>query len=177
MEQTPTILSQEVYSGLRNYIFSKVKENAIADDLTQEVYLKVHKNINQLQDSEKMNAWIYRIARNAIIDFYRNEKKQREKLQDFSLEFYENEEHELLKCVQPMITELPEKYKIALQQCDLEGVSQKELAEQMKISHSAAKSRVQRGRKLLKNLLLECCVSNFTKRYEKCSDENAENYK
>jgi len=60
-------------------------------------------------------------------------------------------------CVKPFIEKLPEKYKSALIAAEINNVSQKELAKQLDISYSGAKSRVQRGREKLKNLLQECC--------------------
>ena len=60
-------------------------------------------------------------------------------------------------CVLPLINKLPDKYREAIEFVDLGNGRQTSLAEQAGLSVSAAKSRVQRGRKLLKDLILRCC--------------------
>lgn len=57
----------------------------------------------------------------------------------------------------PIISTLPDKYREALMLSDIKGVSQKEIAEQLNISYSGAKSRVQRGREMLKATYEKCC--------------------
>jgi RNA polymerase sigma-70 factor (ECF subfamily) len=64
---------------------------------------------------------------------------------------------EVIACFESVIQQLPEKYKVALELSELQGMSQKELSEQLGISYSGAKSRVQRGREMLKELLTGCC--------------------
>jgi RNA polymerase sigma-70 factor (ECF subfamily) len=69
----------------------------------------------------------------------------------------ENLTTEFSICIVPMIDALPEKYKQAITLSEIEGISQKDLAKNLNISYSGAKSRVQRGREMLKSLLQECC--------------------
>ena len=64
---------------------------------------------------------------------------------------------ELSACVAPMIAALPEKYRDALIMTDLNGMTQQEAANRLGVSLSGAKSRVQRGRKQIKDMLLACC--------------------
>ena len=63
--------------------------------------------------------------------------------------------------LEPMIGELPEKYRDALLLTDIKGLTQKELSEKLDISVSGAKSRVQRGREQLRENLLKCCHLEF----------------
>lgn len=60
-----------------------------------------------------------------------------------------------------MLVNLPEKYKQAILLTEFHNVTQKELAAKMSISIAGAKSRVQRGRKMLKDMLLSCCYFEF----------------
>jgi len=60
-------------------------------------------------------------------------------------------------CIKPFIAQLPQKYQEALVKTEFENLSQKELASQLNISYSGAKSRVQRGKEKLKQLILTCC--------------------
>ena len=68
-----------------------------------------------------------------------------------------DETQKFSRCIIPMIKTLPDKYKEALEMSEIEGVSQKEMAKKLNISYSASKSRVQRGREKLKEILIECC--------------------
>jgi RNA polymerase sigma-70 factor (ECF subfamily) len=76
----------------------------------------------------------------------------------------EAEKAALLASFRRMITELPEPYREAVQLTELEGLTQQELATRLGISLSGAKSRVQRGRAMLKDMLLECCRFEFDRR-------------
>jgi RNA polymerase sigma-70 factor (ECF subfamily) len=82
----------------------------------------------------------------------------------------------LSNCAKPIINSLPEKYKEALIKTTFEKVSQKDLANQLGLSHSAIKSRVQRGRDMVKAAIIDCC-NPITDKYgniiekEKCKNE------
>jgi RNA polymerase sigma-70 factor (ECF subfamily) len=61
----------EEFSGpLKSFIMKRVPSEADADDLLQEVFVKIHNNIEELKDDYKINAWVYRITRNTIADYY-----------------------------------------------------------------------------------------------------------
>ena len=72
-------------------------------------------------------------------------------------------EQEISSCLIPMIHHLPEKYRQAVQLSEIEERAQKEIAEVENISISGAKSRVQRGRALLKTMLHDCCVFDINR--------------
>lgn len=140
---------------LKSYIYSKVRDKALAEDLTHDVFIKVQSKLEQLHEKEKLNHWAIRIAQNAITDHYRRQAKaiaiteldwndQRDPLQDCVTE-----------CLQEMITTLPPKYREALELAELQNFSQTELATKLNISYSGVKSRVQRARQLLKKKMDE----------------------
>ena len=64
---------QSVQHSLRNYLRRHVNETVV-DDLLQEVFVKIHSRMDTLKDIRRLNGWIYQIARNAIIDYYRSKK-------------------------------------------------------------------------------------------------------
>lgn len=147
---------------LKNFINKRVQKEEDAEDILQEIFIKVHNNIESLKDDKKVYAWIYQITRNVIVDYYRRS--------EISIEFLElpenltdNKEYdlslngEIANCLKPMIESLPEDYKQAILLTEFENLTQKELSNRMGISVSGAKSRVQRARKKLKGILLECC--------------------
>lgn len=147
---------------LRRFIATRVRHEADADDILQEVFIKIHRGIDRLEDPSKLHAWVFQITRNAIIDYYRKSDdavETRAELPDVLTETDSGEEveSEVATWLHPMMEELPVKYREALELTDVQGLTQKELAERLNISISGAKSRVQRAREKLKEVLLECC--------------------
>ncbi len=152
---------------LRAFTLSKVRDKSAADDILQELFIKLHANIDKVKDTTKLQSWIYQICRNLIVDHYRQKNKN---LQHELLEFdVEEDEHsdevmsEALEDMIKMMDDLPREYCEALCMTELGSLSQKEYAEKVGISYSGAKSRVQRARKLLKDLLMNCCHYEFDK--------------
>lgn len=152
----------EFTAQLRRFIAGRVRGEADVDDILQEVFFKIHRGLERLEDPARLHAWVYQIARNAIIDHYRQGEQNVEvpsELPDRIAEEGDSEgaEAEVATWLRPMAEDLPEKYREALLLTDIEGLTQKELAERLDISLSGAKSRVQRAREKLKDVLLECC--------------------
>ncbi|CAN7201894.1 RNA polymerase sigma factor SigZ [Paenibacillus sp. LjRoot153] len=154
------------YNPLRNFIVKRVKLVHDADDILQNVFMKIHANLDTLKDDQKLQSWIYQITRNCIMDYYRKEKLQLkvELPTDLPLEDTEDLNEaikEIASCIRPMVQQLSDNYKHALELTELGNYTQKQLSEQLGISFSGAKSRVQRGREKLKELLLSCCNFEF----------------
>jgi len=151
---------------LRGFLVSKVSNPDEAEDLLQEILIKTHKNMSSLKDPKKFKAWLFQIARNTLIDYYRKPSRnlsaetlpELAKTQEEDSEAQDSMREELSQCIKPFIENLPAKYGEAVAAIDLEGLSQKELAQQLGLSHSAIKSRVQRGRQKLAELFQECCT-------------------
>jgi RNA polymerase sigma-70 factor (ECF subfamily) len=140
-----------------------VPDDFNSEDILQEVFIKIHNKIDTLKDNEKIHSWIYQITRNTIIDFYR---KQKINIELSGLEFTEHEfepdpHKEFQKDLLDTINELPEKYREALIKTEYQGLTQKELAEELGISLPGAKSRVQRARNMLRDILMQCCHIEF----------------
>lgn len=149
----------EYHNKLSNFIKSRVTDDA-ADDLLQDVFLKIHTRIDSLREEARLESWLYQITRNTVIDYYRS-KRLIEDLPNWIEQPQPDEEdiirRELLSCLEPMIKQLPRKYREAVHLSEIEMKTQKEVAELAGISLSGAKSRVQRGRSLLKIMLHDCC--------------------
>ena len=149
----------EYQSKLVAFIRGKVTEDAV-DDLLQDVFMKIHLRIDSLKDVTKLEGWLYQITRNAITDYYRNRRVSEELPEWIEQPLPEEEDRtgkELSACLEPMVRALPDKYRDAIRLSEMENKTQKEIAELEGISLSGAKSRVQRGRVLLKNMLNDCC--------------------
>jgi RNA polymerase sigma-70 factor (ECF subfamily) len=161
---------KEFQARLRAFVLRRVKTPADADDIVQEVFIRIHRNLDKVQERDRLTAWIFQITRNAIADHYRaapNEESMEPEfepaaLQENSIE--QSDLNELSRCVQPMISALPEHYRDALELTDLGGMGQGEAASLRQLSLSGMKSRVQRARQQLKEMMLQCCQIEFDRR-------------
>lgn len=167
MQDDLTQLWLEYHVKLHDFIECRVSDPMLADDILQDVFLKIHANIEHLKSKEKIRAWIYKIAANAIIDHYRTHKpvaELPETLSAFEDDSCEEERNEIMTGLRSIINSLPPHYAAAVMMSEFEGLTQQEIASRLGLSLSGAKSRVQRGRSLLKERLLECCRFEFDKR-------------
>lgn len=144
---------------LKGFVRSKVKDKSASEDILQDVFIKMHTNLHRLKDKTRLRSWVYQITRNTITDYFRKEKSfaDLEKVNPVIAGEDENLSESFASCLTPMVEKLPGKYKEALKKADFENISQLELAKELKLSHSGAKSRVQRARQLLKKLFTDCC--------------------
>jgi RNA polymerase sigma-70 factor (ECF subfamily) len=146
--------------------FIKAKEGVPeeAEDILQELFLRIHTGLCCLQEWTAMERWIYRVTRNLIIDHYRAKRSHEELSEElparetpFPVELEEDPVAKLAFSLRETIDELREPYREALVLTEYEGLTQAEYASRAGLSLSGAKSRVQRAREKLKELLLECC--------------------
>lgn len=159
-------LWNEFSSGLRTFILSKVKNESDTDDILQDVYLKIHDNISSLNDHTRFKSWVYQITRNLIFDHFRAQRHNEDETSINNLitistpgDFMDAAISDMIK----MMEELSPEYCQALCMTEIEGMDQKEYAEKTGQSYSGARSRVQRARKMLKDMLLNCCHYQFDK--------------
>lgn len=144
---------------LKNFLLKRVGDLDVANDLLQEVFLKIHLKLPLLKEEKKVEKWVFQIAYNQLNDFYRSKSKNKNQpLGTEEIEDSTDVHHsELGDCLQPFIENLPAGYKEAVILSEVEGLKQKEVAERLRISLSSAKSKVQRGRALIKQHFIECC--------------------
>ncbi len=170
MNQTNSISNRteqiwkEYHGSLHSFIQSRVGDPSVADDILQEVFTRIYSRIDTLKESSKIRSWIYQIARNASIDYYRAHKKMDqlpEALTTPGQEPADKARQEIATCLLPMIQSLPKHYRRALMLSEIEGLTQKEVALKEEISVSGVKTRIRRGRAMIKDMLLACCHFEF----------------
>ncbi len=152
------------HERLHGFVRSRVGDAHAADDILQEVFVRIHSGIETLEDCGKIQGWIYQITRNAIIDHYRAQHKMQELPEELSVsepELSDKARQDIDNCLMPMIGNLPDIYREAVMLSEIEGQTQKEVAEKIGISVSGTKSRVQRGRAMVKDMLFDCCKFEF----------------
>ncbi|MBU8892169.1 MAG: RNA polymerase sigma factor SigZ [Bacteroidales bacterium] len=166
METDTSKIWVEFSHKIRAFILKRVNDVAIADDILQEVFIKIHTKIALLKDETKLHSWIYQITRNTINDYFRKlnpsstvvENEIAENIVD------DNESmNNIVKGLHDFMDKLPEKYCDVLCKTEFDGLSQLDYAKQNSLSISGAKSRVQRGRKMIKDMLMKCCHFQFDK--------------
>ena len=147
----------EYREHLLRYIQSKVHDTDLAEEILSQVMLKVYNNCEQLASIRNTQAWMVTVARNAIVDHFRSSTKHAE----LTHQVVNQPDHHtatleksLAECVEPMIRQLPAIYSEPMLKHEIDGVSQKVLARQYGLSHSGMKSRIQRGRRLLREAFL-----------------------
>ncbi|MDT3428891.1 RNA polymerase sigma-70 factor (ECF subfamily) [Paenibacillus forsythiae] len=153
-------LWEAYHEHVRRFVNHKTNFHPDAEDIVQNVFIKAFARLDDVKDDLKIRAWLFQIARNCIVDHYRKEKRTDE-LPDqlrFDDEYEEPDPNqEAVIGLKNVIRLLPDKYREALEFSELKGMSQKELSEHLGISYSGAKSRVQRGREMLKEMMTSCC--------------------
>ena len=145
---------------LRRFIRRRVPDDHIADDLLQETFMRVHRNIGTLQEAERLAAWVYQIARNVVHDHHRRAPNSTVALADAENVSDDNDSQtgcRRITWLDEMIQSLPEGYRQAVQMAEIEEHSQQAVADRLGLSLSGAKSRIQRGRAMLKDVLERCC--------------------
>jgi RNA polymerase sigma-70 factor, ECF subfamily len=161
------IVAEEFRSEIFAYIQSKVGDPATADDLTQETFVKVGRALAKGTTPEHFRGWLYQIARNTIIDFVTESRRfvplddsivnretgNSERYDSCDTEFRK----QLFSYTLKVIETLPAEDREALTLTEVDGLSREELAGELGISLTAAKSRVHRARAKLRKTVQECC--------------------
>jgi RNA polymerase sigma-70 factor (ECF subfamily) len=145
---------------LRRWLERRVRQPADAEDVLQQVFLKMAASPPTGVPEEQIGAWLFRVARNALVDAGRRARvRSADSLA--AAEPAANEEpaarRSITRCLEPMLGTLPEPYAVAVREADFQGRSQRELAAELGLTYSALKSRVQRGRRMLRDNLVACC--------------------
>jgi RNA polymerase sigma-70 factor, ECF subfamily len=160
----------EFHNHLRAYVRRRVRDAADVDDIVQKVFLEIHRGLPRLRRQERLGAWLFRAAHNAVVDHYRSPARRREvtggsttdladALTGASLrdDVEESESTSAAHCLGPIVDKLRPGDRDAIEMTELRGMTQTRAAELAGISLTAMKARVQRARRRLKAALLECC--------------------
>lgn len=149
--------------AIRRFVSSRVQYETVAEDLTQEIFMRVFKQLEQVRDQKRILGWLFQIARNVIADHFRASGRLTEEFEEHRHSPLESSEpkgafdDELAEYIRSVVESLPSGYSEALKLTEYEGMSQVDLARHLGLSVSAAKSRVQRARVMLRDTIERCC--------------------
>ena len=153
----------EFHKVLLGFIKSKVNNHEDAEDILQNVFIKVAGGLGDLNKKEKLHSWIYSITRNSIIDYYRSSTNKKsisfeeDTAKGFTNEDYIDTTKGLDCCLIDIVNQLPDEYRDIIIDVEINGIKQKDLVEKYQLAYPSIRSRIQRGREKLKQLLLDCC--------------------
>jgi RNA polymerase sigma-70 factor (ECF subfamily) len=158
MSQKP---AHELRALLEPFISRRVDPQDV-EDVLQNVLLRIQRGLADLRDGDKLVAWSYQIARNAIVDHTRHVTLRRHEVLEAAASSTSSEDHasgaaELALIVGHFIAMLPDPDREALQLTELDGMTQAQAAQRVGLSLPGMKSRVQRARTRLRELLEACC--------------------
>lgn len=163
----PSVAGAELRRALHAFIARRVSDPDLADDLTQDVLLKAHRSATGTDSVDDIAAWLYRIARNTLVDHYRHRDRHPRpgelppELVALDLDDQADADaarRQIAQCLRPMVEGLDPIYREALALTDLGDLSQAEAARRAGISNSTMKSRVQRARAQLRDAVTACCA-------------------
>lgn len=165
----PLSLVPKLRHSVRAYIGSRVANDTLAEDLTQDVLRRALMQLHTLRNPLRIEPWIMRLARHRIIDHFRSPQSREVPLSDEPADAEDGAGTALLKqeeavlrghlhaYVRAVMASLPPVHREALELTEWSGLSQVEFARRLGLSVSAAKSRVQRARRALRAEMERCC--------------------
>ena len=170
------------HNQLLFFISKRVDDPQIAEDILQDVFIKILSKINSLEDSTKLQSWLYQIARNTIADYYRLKKKEDKFASMMGMDEENNDKSAMQEAeswIGLYVHALPENYRDALILSELKGLSIAQVAEKLNISYTNARAMITRGRQQLKKDLTDCCsfhvdvygnIIDYHKKSQECKD-------
>lgn len=142
---------------VKQFIVSKVKDVAASEDILQDTFIKIHTKLYTLKDVTKLKSWIFTIARNSIMDYFKAAKMSFE-IANFESEVTILEDvHTEQDCLRGILKSLPKKYRDPLFLSDIKGLKQTDVAAQLNQNLPTTKSQIQRARKLITQGFMDCC--------------------
>ncbi len=152
---------------LKAFIERRIGDTDLASDLLQETFVRIHQGLGSLKDDDRVLAWVYRVARNTIADHFRKTaRKETIEAADVLAKEpeFDNYNEDVGRWLLGMLPSIPERYRAAVELAEVEGLTQQDVGQRLGLSLSGAKSRVQRGREMMRNMLLDCCHLEFDRR-------------
>ena len=167
----PTTITEDVWHALgdelRGFLRSRLPCESDADDVLQNVFVRVAEKIDSLRETDRIASWVYSIARNEIADFYRRRTPRPVETVEEAVcaaDDATTANQSVGAWLTSMIAGLPVTLRDALRLYEIEGMTQADIAARLHISVSGAKSRIQRGRRYLEKKLRDCCQVDLDRR-------------
>ncbi len=169
-EEIYTTFEKPVY----NFVFRMVKDDHLACDIVQEIFIKIYKNLEGFKGNAKLSTWIYKIATNAYLDYFRTAEHKKEnvtKQLDDNLDKAKRLEEvkrvlsidervvklEMNACIREFLDRLPDDYRAVIVLHDLQGIKNREVADILGCTLETVKIRLHRARNQFRTILASNC--------------------
>lgn len=161
-------LYRDLHQSVLRYVRRKVGSDELAEDITHDSFLRLWSSLQHGTAVHNAAAFVFRSANNRIIDHYRTSKTKVPYLEagDDSQERERDEvgRTEVVGWMQGSVAALPEPYRTTLRMAEIDQMPYAQIAAQLNLSVAGVKSRVRRGRALIRERLLQCCRFTFDAR-------------
>lgn len=165
----------EFQKPIYNYVLRMVKDRSLAEELTQDIFVKVHNSLPTFRGESKVSTWIFRIATNACLDHFKSrthkasERTDLLSSEDLLKATVPDDEHnlptaeeelidaEMSSCVRGYIDDLPEEYRAVILLHDLQGFTNPEIAKITGTTLENVKIRLHRARRKMKEVFSAKC--------------------
>lgn len=153
---------QQHQSELKVYLIHRLADPPLAEDLLQEVFIKALREGQKCCTLDNARAWLFQVARNAVADHLRLAKQRVPLPEDLTAEEHPTAPVDALaQCLERLLPELPADDSDVLRRCDLDGVKLQTYADEHGLTLLAVKSRLQRSRRRMRELLTRQCQVRF----------------
>ncbi len=157
--------ADELAAAVHSFVSGRVRDRTDVDDISQETLLRLYRNVHTLRDAGALEGWAFQIARNAIADHFRAPAQRATPVAPANVadllpvvdDAAQDSTESLARCVAGLLSRVPEHYRQALELTDVRGMTQGRAALELGLSTSGMKSRVQRGRRILRDEVASCC--------------------
>jgi len=188
---------QEYEQPIFNYILRMIQDYEIAEDLTQDIFVRVYQHLSTFRGESSFSTWIYRLATNLCRDHFRKKSSRQERRTDLLgiLSSGENQvierfdphecgapiradeiaiKSEMNACIRNYIDQLPEDYRAVIILSELRDLKNQDIAEILECSLETVKIRLHRARKRLRDTLEANCTFYYDTENTLCCDKKHE---
>ncbi|MEM1337983.1 MAG: sigma-70 family RNA polymerase sigma factor [Bacteroidota bacterium] len=158
MKLSTSDIWEEFHSDLYFFILKRVKNSDVTNEILQNSFLKIHKNLETLKKASKVKPWVFQITRNEIANFYKESPGKGIELQVDAVDTAS------LCCFDRFVDELPKSYQDVVIPVYFQGRKQLEVADGLGISLANVKARLRRAKALLKERFQSCCNYQINKK-------------
>ncbi len=152
------------------FILKKVKNRSAANDIFQNTFLKIHKNLSSVKNDKKIKSWVFQIARNEIANYFNKESIYVEKFKTDS--YISLQKYQEICCFDKFINDLPKIYREVIELVYIKGHKQKDVGKLLEISLENVKTRLKRAKDILKKNFNECCKYEFNEKGDLVGESN-----
>ena len=117
------------HQELQRFVLRRVRQPEVAQDLLQDIFVKIHLRLTTLTQTERLAAWVYQIARNTVLDYFRQHRPTTDSVEDaepLPADLESAVPLDFTPCLEPFLSRLPADFREALQLTELGNLSQKD---------------------------------------------------